>query len=359
MTLTTTLDARFGQGGFDLDASISGLSDVLGAVGLPTLSFAGDIDAFDLDGIGLDGTAEALASVLERLGGVTGALPDLDALLAPLRSALAVIDVVGSGEIPALLASFGTMPGPSGPGLPALFDAASRIGDTPGVQSVLDIVGPLGLDLRSPGALVGGPAGGLISLVQVIGALVGVDTTSREIEERSSLAIDLLSADRIASLIAAVGGDQSLRLAALLTGIDPNDANLVDIVARPVELHLANVSELLDRLVRGLAFAEATLVDADFPALVAGLTLASVALSSSASGSRPLARRHTAGRCSPVALRRGTTTRRRHRVGCDRDVGVTDGSGDRRHPTRSAAPARRPDPGAGVGAGQGGARRTR
>jgi hypothetical protein len=83
-------------------------------------------------------------------------------------------------------------------------------------------------------------------------------------------------------LIAAVGSGAGARLATLLEGIDPDDAHLVDLVARPVEAHLAEVRELLTLLVRNLAFAEAVLVDADFVALGAGLSVASVALSTSA-----------------------------------------------------------------------------
>ena len=282
MPLTANLSASFGENGFDLGASFAGLADLFGVAGLPTLSFAADADGLDLSALGLDAITASLTSVLDGLGGVTGALPDLDAVLGPLRGALSILDVVGSGDLPALVASLETAVSPTGTGLPALLEAASRIGEVPAVRTVLDVVSPFGLDLRAPGALVGGPAGGLISLVQLVGALLGVETASREIDERVHLAIELLSADRIAGLIANIGTGTGARLAGLLSGIDPNDAHLVDLVARPIEEYLADVRELLALLVRGLAFAEATLVDADFPALTAGLSLASVALSSSA-----------------------------------------------------------------------------
>lgn len=280
MPLAASLDASFGEGGFDLDASFSGLADTFGAVSLPSVSFTAD--APDLGSLTVDGVTESLASVVGRLGDVTGALPDLDSLLAPLQGALTLLDVVGSGDLPTLIGDLETSVGPEGPGLPALFSAAGRIGDVPAVRSMLDIVGPFGLDLSSPGALVGGPAGGLVSLVQLVGALLGVETASGRIEERATLAADLLAAPRIEALIAAIGSGTGARLAGLLDGVDPNDPRLAELVAGPIELYLADVRELLDLLVRGLAFSEATLVDADFPTLAAGLTLASVALSSSA-----------------------------------------------------------------------------
>lgn len=283
MPLTATLDASFSADGFDLDASFSGLGGLLEAVGLPTLSFAGDLGDLDLDSLDLDDLVGSLTTVIGHLDGVIGALPDLDAVLGPLRSALAVLELAGSGDFTTLVASLETAVGPSESGLPALFDAAGHIGELPAVRTVIDIIGPLGLDLRAPGALVGGPAGGLISLVQLVGALLGVDTASREIDERAALAVDMLSADRITGLISSVSGGRGASLAGLLDGIDPNDPRLVEIVAGPIETHLADVRELLDLLVRGLAYAEATLVDADFEELAAGLTLASVALTVSAS----------------------------------------------------------------------------
>ena len=282
MPLSATLGASFGAGGFQLDASFSGLTDVLEGVGLPTLSFAGDLDAIDLESFDLSDVIGSMSTVIGRLDSVVGTLPDLDVVLGPLRAALAMLDLVASGELPDLVTSFETAIGPTGTGLPALFETAGRLGDIPGVQPVIDIFAPLGLDLRAPGALVGGPSGGLISLIQLVGALLGVETASREIDERAELAVGLLAAPRIAGLVAVVGQATAARLADLLDGIDPNDATLVDIVARPIETHLADVRELLDLLVRGLAYAEATLVDADLPELVGGLTLASVALSSSA-----------------------------------------------------------------------------
>ena len=78
------------------------------------------------------------------------------------------------------------------------------------------------------------------------------------------LAADLLGADRLAGLVARVRASGGVQLAGLLTGIDPDDAGIVEIVAGPIEAYLGLVAELTDALVRGLAFAEATVVDADF-----------------------------------------------------------------------------------------------
>ena len=282
MPLTARLDASFGADGFELDVSFTDLTDVLGTVSLPTLSFRGDLGDLDVSSLDLDDIVATLSDVVSRLGGVVDALPDLDAVLGPLRAAMSLLDIVADGGIPELVTSFETAIGPNGTGLPALLDAAGRLGEMPAISSVVDLVAPLGLDLRAPGALVGGPAGGLVSLVQLVGALLGVDTASREIAGRAQLAVGLLSADRIAGLVAMIGNGRSRQLADLLVGIDPNDPTLVDIISAPIEAHLADVRELLDLLVRGMAYTEATLVDADLPELVAALDLASIALSSSA-----------------------------------------------------------------------------
>ena len=105
-----------------------------------------------------------------------------------------------------------------------------------------------------------------MSLLQLLGALLAVESISRTIEARATLAADLLGADRLAGLIARVHASGGVQLATLLEGIDPDEAAIVDIVAAPIEAYLGLVAELSGALVCSLAFAEATVVDADFGA---------------------------------------------------------------------------------------------
>jgi len=281
VTLSADLEAGFTADGFDLAAAFGDLGDVLGAVGLPSL----DIDisvSLAVDGLGTDRIAGALASLTGGLDTIVGGLPDLESLLGPLQAAIRLPELVAELDVTTLLADLSAAIAPAGPGLVPLVAAASSIGDVPLVGSLGDLVGAVGLDVRAPGAMLGGAAGGLVSLAQLLGALLTVEAVSRTIDERAALTVDLLSAERLAGLIARIGASGGARLADLLTGIDPNDAVIVDLVARPVEAYVGLVAELSDSLVRGLAFAEATVVDTDFAALVVTLAVASAALTEAA-----------------------------------------------------------------------------
>ena len=74
----------------------------------------------------------------------------------------------------------------------------------PSVKAVLDLVHPIigHLDLGAPGALLGGPAGGLVSLIQLVGGLMAVESISREIERFADLVVSMLATDTVQALTA-------------------------------------------------------------------------------------------------------------------------------------------------------------
>ncbi|HEY5981719.1 MAG TPA: hypothetical protein VIT41_18995 [Microlunatus sp.] len=283
MTLSADLEAAFGANGFSLDAAFDDLGSLLTGVGLPQLDLRVDI-SLDVQGLGTD----QIGAVVDGLGGnlstIGAALPDIDQLLGPLQLAFRVPELIAGFDLDQLIAELQAEVAPGGPGLTALVASTTRIGSVPAVQSVTGLLGALGLDLSAPGALLGRTAHGVVSLAELIGGLLAVEAASRRIEERAALASDLLSAERLAGLITSLRATGGARLADLLVGIDPDDPGLVELIVGPLQAYAGLAAELGGLLVRGLAFAEATVAEADFPALVAALTVggASLALASPA-----------------------------------------------------------------------------
>ena len=277
MALTAELQASFGDGGFSLSSTFDGLSSLLSDIDLPGLEIDISLSA-DVEGLGTAEITEVLGGVTGGLASIVAALPDLEQVLGPLDLALRIPELLAGFDLDQLIEAMTAAVAPSGPGLAALVEAASGIGSVPAVGSITGLLGALGLDLHEPGALLGRTGNGLVCLAELLGGLLAVESASRAIETRARLAVDLLGPERIAGLAARVRAGGGAQLATLLGGIDPDDAALVELVTQPILTQLALAAELGDALVRGLAFAEAAVVDADFPALVAGLTAAGVAL---------------------------------------------------------------------------------
>jgi hypothetical protein len=281
MPVSADLEASFTAGGFDLTTAFSDLAALFTDVDLPGLDLDVSV-SLTVEGVGTDAITEVLDTVTGGLGNITAGLPDVDTLLGPLRSAMRVPELIAGFDLDRLIADIPAAIRPEGPGLVPLVEAASSIGSVPVVATLSDLLGGLGLDVGGPGARLGGAAGGVVSLLQLLGALLAVESISRTIESRATLAADLLAADRLAGLITRVRAAGGVQLAGLLDGIDPDDADLVDLVAEPIEAYLGLVAELTGTLVRGLAFAEATVKDTDVAALAAALAVASAGLSEAA-----------------------------------------------------------------------------
>lgn len=277
MTLSADLESSFGADGFTLDAAFADLEALLTGVGLPTLDLQVNL-TLDIDGLGTDQITSVVAGLGGNLASIGAALPDLGQVLGPLSLALRVPELVAGFDLDRLIADLQASVAPQGPGLPALVASTTRIGSVPAVQSLSGLLDALGLDLAGPGALLGRVGGGLVSLAGLIGGLLAVEAASRAIEDRAVLATTLLDAERLLGLIARLRASGGPQLAGLLSGIDADDPGLVELVAAPIQSYAGLAAELGDALVRGLAFAEATIADADFPGLVAALTVAGAAL---------------------------------------------------------------------------------
>lgn len=271
MTLSADLESSFGANGFSLDAAFDDLGNLLTSVGLPSLDLHMGV-SLNVEGLGTDQISGVVDALEGHLASITTALPDVEQFLGPLRLALRVPELVAGFDLDQLTADLQAAVAPDGPGLTALVASTTRIGSVPAVQSLSGLLGALGLDLTKPGTLLGRVANGIISLAELISGLLAVEAASRRIEERATLAADLLSAERLTGLIARLQATGGTNLADLLVGIDPNDPGLVELVATPIQGYAGLATELRDSLVRGLAFAEATVADADFGSLVAALT---------------------------------------------------------------------------------------
>src|SRR3954447_13544821 len=186
MALSANLEASFGADGFDLEASFSGLAGIFGGVDLPSLS----LDASgspDVSGFSLDGVSGALGDLDGVIGGALDGFPDVTDLLGPLRSGLAALELVGNADLAGLATQIETGLVPQSAGLAELVATATGLGSLPAPRALAEVLAAFGVDLRAPGALLGGTAGGIVSLVQLLGALLGVEAATAEIERRIDL----------------------------------------------------------------------------------------------------------------------------------------------------------------------------
>ena len=281
MTLSADLEASFSGGGsFDLAGAFGDLADLFD-VELPALSISAEVN-LDVSGLGTGDVALSADAVMGGLGQLSGALPDVAGLLAPLEAAMRLPELVAAFDFEALRTELEAAIAPSGPGLGALVDAAGRIGTVPIVGTLTDLLGPLGLDLRAPGGLIGGVAGGAVSLITLIGALCTVEATSRRLADQAELVARVVDADRLAGVVARVRAAGGRHLADLLTGIDPDDLALVDLIAPAVEEYLSLLTDATGSLMRAMAFAEVVLAEAELDATVVALGVASAVLVESA-----------------------------------------------------------------------------
>jgi hypothetical protein len=308
MPLSDQLQASFGADGFDLTVSVRDLASIFQAVSPVPLSF----DASATGGI-TDALANVDLSSLESLAQpiidaaleIVPGLPGLDGLLGPIEAALSAARLATSGDLAGIVGHIdGAVPAASGVGLDGLrssIGGLATLPSDPSVGALLQLVGALvpHLDIGAPGALLGGPVGGLVSLVQLVAGLMLVDSASAEIERAALLVASMLPADQIAGLVEQLRTSVGPGLPALLTAAPPDDADAVAVVAEPALAFVANVRLVADLVVRGLAFGEATLVSAGFTGLAARLEAGTLLLSESALAPVGGLARTAVGWCDP------------------------------------------------------------
>ena len=156
-------------------------------------------------------------------------------------------------------------------------DAAREL---PAVQSAVSLASGLipGLDLSAPVAAFSEHAPALAALVRLLGGLMAVETVSSQLADTAGLVGGMLDAEAAAAALRRLDAFRDARLGAALAAVDPDDEAAVLEALRPIAEFSASVRDTAALLVRGLAFGQATLVDADVAALGARLDAASATL---------------------------------------------------------------------------------
>lgn len=280
MPLTANLEAEFGAGGFSIGGALNVSATDLGSVA---------IDPVAIDEGALTGAATALADV--DVGSITGALettlgavavavdgiPGFDDLIGPLNTALALADPILSGTAGSAIGAVeGVVVDDGLSGLAALearFAAVDAIRTDPSVDALLGLLGgvlPGDVDVGGTIGDIGSRAAALRGLVRLVGGLMSVESRSRELRELADMVATMLRPGDFAAAVArlevlagATGLDD------LLVGIDPDDADLVEIVAPPISDFTRALRTSADVVVRGMAFGDATLAHTDVAALFA------------------------------------------------------------------------------------------
>ncbi|MEM9520366.1 MAG: hypothetical protein AAGA37_13670 [Actinomycetota bacterium] len=267
--LSADLEATFGDGGFSIEASLETVTGDLGGVSV------------DASGIDLDGLANVATSVEEvsvgDIASVTGdvvgqitelltELPAIDGVLQPLEALVELVGVVSSGG---LADAIGVLDGAGGEdGLRGLGALDARLGtvkavrDEPSVAAIFDLVtGVVGDGVDFDGAIADatGWFDGLRQLVNLVGGLMAVESSSRDLTRLTGIAAAMLAPGDLAAARAEVVRFRNANLGDLLVGIDPDDVQLVSLVGDPLMAYAAANRTLADRLARGMAFGEATL----------------------------------------------------------------------------------------------------
>ncbi|HEV8249658.1 MAG TPA: hypothetical protein VGQ15_06760 [Gaiellaceae bacterium] len=293
MSLLDTLTGGFSQGGFDLDDAAGGLRSVLDGVDPPSANLDGSalggiaerLGQADLGSIG--GAVESIAGLAQEAG---AGLPDVAELIRPLEGVLDAARTLTSSDTLQILQTL-EQAGTSAPGgvglgslaapLRALDEARSGpVGET--LRTLTGIV-PADLDLQKPIDLLGGTASGVVSLVRLLGGLMATDTLTRELASSSALIAGMIRTDAVDAAIARLDAwSPNTTLAPLVTSADPDDPQVVEIVAAPVLEVVEAIRGAADALVGGMAYGEATLAHAGLPRLTDELALASALLSESA-----------------------------------------------------------------------------
>ena len=109
-----------------------------------------------------------------------------------------------------------------------------------------------------------------------------VEALTRELAETAGLIGGMLGADEAAAVASRLQAWRDADLAAFVADLDPDDPAAVRVALGPISAFADTVRGATDVLVRGMAFGEATLVNADLGGVAARLDAASAAVNESA-----------------------------------------------------------------------------
>lgn len=288
--LSVTLEGEFSRDGFSLTGTFATLVDDVDVtipgtdIDVGQLAAAGTLVA----GVDTGNITGTVSGLLDGIGGALGAIPGVDDLLTPLTAAIDLAGRVTSGtfgQAVEALDGFSIEEGLSGlPALEARLASLQAVRADPSIDALLQLVGdvvPGGFDLSSPVPGLGGHVDALRSLVKLVGGLMGVEAASRELRQLGELVEGMLPASELQAALRRFGALAGTDLSDLVVGIDPDDPELVRIVAQPILAYTQAVRETAAIVLRGMAFGDAALTEAGVAAIVTRLDQAAALLSES------------------------------------------------------------------------------
>jgi len=285
-SLLDNLTSSFGSDGFDFETAFSNLGGALTAVApsgvsLDQAALGSITSGLGSGGFGAIGTT--VSSVLQQAGGLSGSIAAPASLVQPLTGAFAGASSFATADPRSLLQLLedAAATGDGTQGLAALagpLSALSAVRSSPLVASALQLFATLvpgGLQIERTITAAGDSAGGVVALVRLLGALMSTDALTREIGSTAASIQVMLDAPSAQAAVTQLRAPNAAHLPQLIADADPNDPDAVAAVAQPVAVYAGGIRSAADRLVRGLAFGEATLVGADLDTVGQGLTQAS------------------------------------------------------------------------------------
>ena len=289
MALVANLEAGFGAGGFDLSVSVTGMGGALDGATIPPVSVDEDALTRIIDGLESPDLADlgaAISAVVSDLGGIVDLLPGAGDLLGPLQ---VLLDAAQLGStLPDLAAALAEIDSTrSGNGIAVLvaaIHAGSGILTNPTATSLTDLLESAvpGFDPGGIAALVGSIADGAEVLIGLVGALMSIESVTRDLVAGFDVTASFLDQGRIQLDLTRLSGWAATdALVDLVIGIDPDDIGIVDLVAGPLIDYAITVRRLGEAVVTSMAWGEATLVGLDLDGLVARLGEATAQVTSS------------------------------------------------------------------------------
>ena len=227
--------------------------------------------------INLSGINTAVAGVLQAMGGVIAGLPVSSDLVAPIRTGMTALGAVVAGDLEGGLraaidrvgAEFDSLE--KGGALGAMRQLAESLQSAPELLAVRDAIAGL-FGIAQPGPLPIAPIGAaitsILSALDAIGIMMTLETALAEARRLAALMPSQLGEGQIDALSQTIAA-ASDAAAAALTGIDPADPVAAEAaITALVTLRRAEAA-LVDALLTGMGFGEATLSLMDPGALVA------------------------------------------------------------------------------------------
>lgn len=310
-SLLDNLSSSFSSDGFDLGTAFGALGQTVSGIAPAGASL--DEGALGRIGQGLGqggfgAIGSAVTGVVGQASGLAGSIAAPDKLLQPLTGAFSGASTFATADPRALLQLFEdtAATGDGSLGLTALagpLSALAGVRSNPLVATALQLFAtavPGGLQLDRTVTAFGDVVPGVVALVRLLGALMSSDALTREVASTASSIQAMLDPQSAEAALAKLSAAAGTGLPELIAAADPNDPIQVATVAQPVAAFADAIRVAADRLVRGMAFGEATLVGAELDAVAAGLTQAAGLLDEAALGPVRSLAAAGAGRLDPL-----------------------------------------------------------